>query len=150
MHHICWYVVQLPSHVQLFVTPWTVAHQPYLSFIIPPRVCSNSCPLSPWCHSTISSSVVPFSSCLQFSQHQSLFQCQLFASGGQSIRASASVLPLTIQGWFPLGLPGLISLLSQGFSRVFSSTTVWWNKFFSTQPFSLSCSYIYVWQLEKP
>ena len=73
-----------------------------------PRAYSNSCPLSWWCHPTISSSVVPFSSCL--SQHQGLFQCQSFTSGGQSIgaSASASLLPMNIQGWFPLALTGLI------------------------------------------
>ena len=93
-----------------------------------PGVCSNSCPLSQWCHPTISSSVTLFSSCPQsFPASGSFPNSWLFPSGGQSIRASAaaSVLPMNIQGWFSLGLTGLISLLSKGLSRVFSSTTVW-------------------------
>ena len=92
-----------------------------------PRACSNSCPLSWWCHPTISSSVVPFSSCLQsFSASESFQRSQFFASGGQSIGVSASalVLPMNIQGWFPWGLTSLISLQSKGLSRVFSNTTV--------------------------
>ena len=89
-----------------------------------PRVCSNSCPLSLWCHPTISSSVIPFSSCLQsFRASGSFPMSQLFTSGGQSIGASASILPMNIQEWFPLRLTGLISLLSKELSRVFSSTT---------------------------
>ena len=82
-----------------------------------PGACSNSCPLSWWYHPTISSSVVPFSTCLQsFPASGSLPMNRLLASGGQSIgtSASASVLPMNIQGWFPLGLIGLISLLSKG------------------------------------
>ena len=85
-----------------------------------PRACSNSCPLSLWCHPTISPSVVPFSSCLQsFPESESFPMSWLFSSGGQSIgaSASASVLPMDIQGWFPLGLTGLISLQSKGFSK---------------------------------
>ena len=88
---------------------------------------SNSCPLSSWCHPTISSSDISFASCLQlFPASGSFVMSQFFASGGQSIGASAaaSVLPLNIQGWFPLGLTGWISLLSKGLSRVFSNTTV--------------------------
>ena len=80
----------------------------------PPRACSSSCPLNWWYHPTISSSVSPFSSCL----------LSFPASGSQNIRASASVLPMNNQGWFPLGLTGLISLLSKGLSGVFSNTTV--------------------------
>ena len=121
-------VVQSLSCVQLFATPWTAAHQASLSFTISPRVCSNSCPLSQWCHPTISSSISSFSSYLQSVPASGAFpMCQLFTSGGQeSIRASAlaSVLPMNIQGWFPLGLTSLISLLSKRLSRVFSSTTV--------------------------
>ena len=89
-------------------------------------VCSNSCPLSQWCHPTISFSVVPFSSCLKSFPGWGPFQMsQLLASGGQSIgvSASASVLPMNIQGWFPLGWTGWISLQSKGLSGVFSSTT---------------------------
>ena len=102
-----------------------------------PRACSSSCPLSQWCHPIISSSVVAFSSCLQFFPASGSFPVsRLFASGGQSIGAlaSASVLPMNIQGWLPLGLTGLISLLSRGLSRVFSSTKVWKHQFFSAQP----------------
>ena len=97
--------VQSLSRVQLFVTPWTAAHQASLSTPTP-RACSNPCPSSRWCHPTISSSVVPFSSCLQsFPASGSFPMSQLFSSGGQSIgvSASASVLPMTIQDWFPLG-----------------------------------------------
>ena len=93
------------------------------------RRCSNSCPLSRWCHPTISSTVVPFS-CLQyFSASGSFLMNWVFASVGQSIGASAStsVLPMNVQGWFSLGLIGSISLLSKGLSRVFTSTTVWRN-----------------------
>ena len=91
-----------------------------------PRACSNSCPWSWWCHPAISSNVVPFSSCLQsFSSSGSFPMSWLFASGGQSIGVSAlaSVVPVNIQEWFPLGLTGLI-LLSKGLSKVFLSTTV--------------------------
>ena len=106
-----------------------------------PGVYSNSCPLTRWCHPTISSSVVPFSSCLQsFPASGSFPVSWLFMSGGQSIgaSASASVLPMNIQGWFLLGLTGLISFLSKGLSRVFSSTTVRRHQFFNAQPFLLS------------
>jgi len=92
-----------------------------------PRACSNSCPLSRWCHPTISSSVVPLSSCLQsFPASGSFPVSQFFPSGGQSIgvSASASVLPMNIQDWIPLGWTGWISLQSKGLSRVFSNTTV--------------------------
>ena len=91
------------------------------------RVCSNSCSLSQWCHQTISSSVAHFSFCLQsFPASGSFLMSELFASGGQSIgaSASASVLPMNIQDWFPLELTGWISLLFKGLSRVFSSTIV--------------------------
>ena len=115
-----------------------------------PKVCSNSCPFSQWCHPTISSSVAPFSSCLQsFPASGSFPMCWLFASGGESIRASASVLPVSIQGWFPLGLTGLISLLSKGLSRVFSSTTVWKHQFFGTQPSLWSNCHTRTWLLGK-
>ena len=90
-------------------------------------VCSNTCPLSPWCHPTISSSVIPFFSCLlSFPASVSFTMSQLFASGGQSIgvSASASVLPMNIQDWFPLGWTGWISFLSKRLSRAFSNTTV--------------------------
>ena len=94
-----------------------------------PRVCLHSCPLSWWCHPFNSSSVVPFSCPQSFLELGSSPMSRLFVSGGQSIRASAQVLPMSIPGWFPLGLTGLISLLSKGLSRVFCSTTVWKHQF---------------------
>ena len=117
-----------------------------------PGACSNSCPSSQWCHATILSSVIPFSSCFQsFPASGSFPRSQIFTSGGQSIgvSASASVLPTNIQDWFPLGLIGLISLQSKGLSRVFS-TTVQKHQFFSTQLSSQSNSHIHTWLLEKP
>ena len=101
-----------------------------------PGVHPNSCPSSRWCHPTISSSLVPFSFCLQsFPASESFQMSQLFTSGGQSIgvSASASFLPMNIQDWFPLGLTGWISLQSEGLSRVFSNTTVQKHQFFCTQ-----------------
>ena len=100
-----------------------------------PGVCSNSCPLNWWYHPTILSSVIPFSSCLQsFPASESFEMSQLFASGAQSsgASASASILPMNIQGWFPLGFIDLISLLSKGLLRVFSRTTVQKHQFFRT------------------
>ena len=102
-----------------------------------PRACSNSSLLSQWCQPTISSSFVPFSSCLHsFPASGSLPVSRLFTSGGQSIgaSASASVLPVNIQDWFPLGSTGLISSKSKGFSRVFSNTIIWKHQFFDAQP----------------
>ena len=100
-----------------------------------PRVYSNSCPLSWWCHSSISSSVVPFSSCLQSFPALGSFQMsQFFASYGQSIGVSASVLPMNTQDWSPLGWTGWISLQSKGLSRVFSNTTVQKHQFFGSHP----------------
>ena len=101
-----------------------------------PEACSNSCPSSQWCHPSISSSVVPFSSCLQSFPASGSFQMsQFFTSGGQSIgvSASASVLPMNSQDWLPLWLTGLISLQSKGLWRVFSNTTVPKHQFFSAQ-----------------
>ena len=98
-----------------------------------PRVYSNSSPLNQWCHPTISSSVVLFSSCLQSFPASGSFQMsKFFASGGKSIRFStpASDLPVSSQDWFPLGWTGWISLQSKGFSRVFSNTTVQKHQFF--------------------
>ena len=117
--------VQLLSHIQLFATPWTAAHQASLS-ITNSRDYSNSCPSSRWCHPTISSSVIPFSSCLQsFPALGSFSMNQFFTSGYQiiGVSASTSVLPMNIQDRFPLGLTSLISLQSKGLSRVFSNTT---------------------------
>ena len=111
-----------------------------------PGVCSNACPLSQWCHPTISSSASLFSSCSQsFPASRSFPMNQLFTSGGQSIAASASasVLPMNIQGWFPLGLTCLISLLSRGLSRVFSNTAIRKHQFFGTQPSLWFSSHIF-------
>ena len=117
-----------------------------------PRACSNSCPLSQWCHPTISSSVILFSSCLwSFPASGSFPMSQFFTSGGQSIvvSASASVLPMNTQDWFPLGWTGWISLQAKGLSRVFSNTTVQKHQFFSA-PLSLwSNSHIHTWLMEK-
>ena len=114
-----------------------------------PRICSDSCPLSQWCYLTISSSVVPFSCLQSFPASGSFLMSQFFASGGQSIRASPPVLPMNIQGWFPFGFNGWISLQSKGLSRVFSNTTVQKHQFFSAQPSSQSNSHIHTWPLEK-
>ena len=99
-----------------------------------PRACSNSCPLR-WCHPAItSSSVAPFSSLLQsFPASGSFPMSQFFTSAGQSIGGSASVLPMNIQDWFPLGLTSLISFQCKGLSRVFSNTTVQKHQFFSAR-----------------
>ena len=109
-------------------------------------VCSNSGPLSQWYYLTISSSVARFSSCLQsFPASGSFPMSWIFASGGQSIwaSASASALPVNIQGWFPLGLTGLISLLSKGLSRDFSNSTAQTHQFFSAWPSILTFIYDY-------
>ena len=111
-----------------------------------PRAYSNSGPSSQWCHPTISSSVIPFSSCLQsFPASGSFPVSRLFTSSGQSIRASASasVFPMKTQCWFPLGLTGLIFLLSKGFSGDFSSITVQKHQFLGTQPSLWSNSHTY-------
>ena len=117
-----------------------------------PRAYPNSCPLSRWCRPTISCSVVPFSSCPQsLTASGSSPMSQLFAWGGQNtgVSASASVLPMNIHDWFPLGWPGWISLQSKGLSRVFSNTTVQKLQFFSAQLSSQSNSHIHTWPLEK-
>ena len=136
----------------LFATPWIAAHQASLS---PPTpgVYWNPCPSSQWCHQAISSSFIPFSSCPQsLPKSGSFAMSQLFTSGGQSIGVSASalVLPMNIEEWFPLGLAGWISWLSKGLSRVFSNTTVQKHQFFSAQLSSPSNSHIHTWPLEKP
>ena len=117
-----------------------------------PRACSNSCPSSQWRHPNIASFVIPFSSCLQSFPASGSFQMsQYFPSGGQSIGVSASalVLPMNIQDWFPLGLTGWISLQSKGISRVFSNTTVQNHQFFGSQLSSQSNSHIHTWPLGK-
>ena len=110
------------SHVQLFVTPWAIAHQASLTF----SICQsslNSCPLSQWYHPTISSSVIPFSSCFQSFPASGSLLMSRFISGGRSIgvSGSASVLPMNIQDWFPLGLTGLISKGLFAFQRTLKS-----------------------------
>ena len=114
------------SRVWLLATPWITAHQASLS-TTNSQSSSDSHPLSQWCHPTILSSIVPFSSCPQsFPPSRSFQMSQFFASGGQCIvvSASTSVLPMNTQDWFPLGWTGWISLQSKGLSRVFSNTTV--------------------------
>jgi len=118
-----------------------------------PGVYPNSCSLSQWCHPTISSSVIPFSSCLQsFPASGSFLMSQLFATGGHSFgaSASASVFPMNIQGWFPLGLTDFISFQSKGLSRVSSSTTVQKHQFFSAQLSLWYNTHIHTWLLETP
>ena len=118
-----------------------------------PRACSNSCPSSQQCHPIISSSVVPFSSCLwSFPASWSFPMIWLFASDDQSVGASssASVLPINIQDWFPLEWTGWISLQFKGLSKVFSNTTVQKHQFFSAQLSLWSNSHIHTWLLEKP
>ena len=138
----------LCSVIELCSVSWVARlPSPSLSHI----VCSNPCHLSQWCYLTISSTAAPFSSCPQsFSASRSFPMSWFFTSGGQCIgaSASASLLPVNIQGWFILWLTGLVSLLSKGHSRVFSST-IWKHLFFGTQP-SLCCnSHIHTWLLQK-
>ena len=148
--HVYAVVVQSLSSVWL-CAPWTAAPRlpcPSLS----PGVCSDSCTLSQWYHPTISSSVIPFSSCPQsFPASGSFPMSQFFPSSGQSIgdSASSSVPPMNIHDWFPLGLTGLTSSQSRGFSRVFSSTTIRKHQYFGTQPSLFSSSYICTWLLKK-
>ena len=135
-YNCCCSVTKLcPSHVQIvsnYLQPHGLQHTRLLCPPLSPGVCSNSYPLSWWCYLTVSSSAASF--CLQSFQASGSFpMSQLFASGGQSLGASATVLPMNIQGWFPLGFTISISLLSKGLSRVFSSITVW-NQFFGAQP----------------
>ena len=131
------HLVQLHSSVWLFVSPWMAACQVSL-FNPSSGVCSNPCTLSQWCHPAISSSVIPFSSWFQsFPESGSFPMSQLFVSGGQSVgvSASASVLPMNIQDWFPLGWTCWISLQSKGLSRVFSNTTIQKHQFFRCSAF---------------
>ena len=145
-------VVQSLTCVWLFAIPWTAACQASLSF----TVCWSLLKLMSisrwWCHPTISSSVAPFSSCpLSFPASVSFPVRQLFTSGGHCILAlaSASVLPMNIQGWYPLRLTGLIPLKYKELSRVFSSTTTWKYQFVGAQ-FSLwSSSNICTWLLKN-
>ena len=127
--------VQSLSHVRLFATPWTAESQASCP-LLTPGACLNSWPLSRWCHPTISSPVVPFPSCLQcFPASGSILMSWFFASGAQSIgaSASASILPMNIQDWFPLRRTDWTSLQSKGLSRVFSNTTAQKHQLFSVQ-----------------
>ena len=115
-----------------------------------PGVLPNPCPLSWWCHLTILSSVVPFSSCPQSFPTSESFQMSQFFGQSIGVSASTSVLPMNTQDWSPLGWTGWISLESKGLSRVFSNTTVQKHQFFSTQLSLWSNSHIHTWLLEKP
>ena len=138
------------------VTQLCTTHCDYMDHRLPcpsptPRDCSDSCRWSPWCHPTISSSVIPFSSCLQpFPESGSFPKSQFFTPSGLSFGASAPVLPMNIQDWFPLGWTDWISLQSKGLSRIFSTTTVQKHEFFSVQLCLWSNSHIHTWLLEKP
>ena len=147
--------LQFSSVTQLCPTLWPheLQHARPPCPSLTPRVYSNSCRLSWWCHPAISSSVVPFSSCPQsFPESGSFPMSQLFAWAGQSIgvSASASVLPMNTQDWSPLRWNGWISLQSKGLSRVFSNTVVQKYQFFRTQLSSQSNSHTHTWRLEKP
>ena len=129
-----------------------IQHSRLLCGSLSPTICSNSCPLSWWCYLTTSSSVASFSFSVQSLPASGSFPMRsLFASGGWSFGASASalVLPMHIQGWFLLGLTGLISLLSKRLSRVFPRTTIWKHQFFSSQLSIWSNSHICTWLLEN-
>ena len=148
MNHFC--SVQSLSHVRLFATHG-LQHTRLPCPSPTPRVCSKSCPLCHRCYPTISSSVLPFSSCLQsFPASRSFPMSLFFSSGGQSIGASVSVLPMNIQDWFTLGWTGWISLKSKGLWRVFSNTTVQKHQFFGAQLSLWSNYLIHTWLLEKP
>ena len=145
-------VFQSPSDVWLFVTPWTVAHQASLS-LPSPGVCPSLCSLYQWCCPAISPSDALFFFCPQSFPASGTFPMScLFISDDQNtgISASASVLPVNIQGWSPLSLIGLISLLSKGLSGVFSSTTVQRHQFFGVLPSSWSSSHNHTWPLGRP
>ena len=151
-----WATVQFSSVVQSYPTLCDPMNRSTPGFTVHhqlPGVHPKSCPLSWWCHPTISFTVVPFSSCPQsFPESGSFQMSQLFTSGGQSIglSASTSVLVVNTQGWSPLGWTGWIFLQSKGLSRVFSNTTVQKHQFFGAQPSSQSNSHIHTWPLEKP
>ena len=144
--------VQSLSRVWLLATAW-LQHARLPCPLPTSRVYQNPCPLSWWCHPTISSSVIPFSSCLQSFPTSGSFQMsQLFTSGGQGIgvSASTSVHPMNTQDWSPLRWTGWNSLQSKGLSRVFSNTTLQKHQFFGTQLSSQSNSHIHTGLLEKP
>ena len=134
------------------MTPW-MQHARLPCPSVYPGVCSNSCPLSQRSYLIILSSVTLFSSCPQsFPAAGSFLVSFFFPSGGQCIKASASVsvFPMSIQGWFPLGLIDLISLKLKGLSRVISSPTTQKHQFFSAQPSLWSNSHIHTWLLKRP
>ena len=145
-------VVFSHSVMSNFLRPHELQHTKLLCPLSSPRACSNSCPLSWWYHPTISSSVDPFSCLQSFLASGSCPVSWLFALGGQSIGvlASASILPMTIQGWFPLGLTVCISLPSKRLLRVFSNTTVQKHQYFGAQLSLWSNFHIHTWLLEKP
>ena len=144
--NITFFVVQSPGHFWLFATPWTAACQVSLYPSPSPKVCPSSCPLHRWCCLAISSSAILFSFCLQ-SFPVSVFSNELALHirwpKYWSFSASASVLPMSIQGWFSLGWTGMISRHSKGLSRVFFSTTVQKHQFFSALPSLWSSSYAF-------
>ena len=159
--HMPWYILKLLfSSVQFSLSVVSDSLRPHeLQHTRPPcpsptpRVHSDSCPSSRWCHPAISSSVVPFSSCLQSFPASGAFpMSQLFTGGGQStgVSALASVLLMNTQDWSPLEWTGWICLQSKRLSRVFSNTTVQKHQFFSSQLSSQSNSHIHTWLLEKP
>ena len=146
---------QFSSVAQLCLTLWDPMDCTTPGFPCPspsPGACSNSCPLSQWCHPTISSSVITFSCLQSFPVSGSFPVTRLFISGGRSIEASASssVLLMNIQGWSLLQLTGLISLQSKGLWRVFSNTIVRKHQLFGTRPFLWFNSDIHTWLQEKP
>ena len=150
LFHLLFSSIKSLIRVRLFATWLTAACQASLSLSNSRSLLKLMC-IELVISSTISSSVSPFSSCLQsFPASGSFPMNQFFASGGPSIGASASVLPMNIQDWFPLVLTGLISLQSKGLSRVFSNTTVQKRQFFGAQLSLWSNSHIHTWQLEKP
>ena len=145
------FTAQLLSHVQ-YLPSLRMQHARLPCPSLSPGVCSNSCPLNQWCDPTISSSVIPFSACLQSFPTSGPFPIsQLFPSSGQRIgaSASASVLPMNIQGWFPLEFTGLI-LQSKGHSRIFSSTKNQKYQFFGAQTSLWSNSHFHTCWMEKP
>ena len=161
--NICWKYAYL---YMIYVSIYMFSHSIMLGFLRPhglqharlpclsptPRDCSDSCPSSRWCHPTILSSVVSFSS-FNLSQHQGLFQQSDLCIQVTKVLAfhlQHEFIPMNIQDWSPLGWTGWISLQSKGLSRVFSNTTVQKHQFFSTQLSSWSSSHIHTWLLEKP
>ena len=133
-------VVQSLSRVSL--RPHGLQHASLPCTSPSPGICSNSCPSSRWCRPTISYSVVPFSCLQSFPASRSFSMSWLFTSGSHSVGVSASVLPMNIQDWFPLGWTGLSSLLSKGLSRVFFSTTIWKHQFLTPSLRYGSCTSI--------